>query len=118
MGDKLYSKNYDDQLWINIDIERKSITFEEFMSNFIIYKDSIVTQVIHAEYNNINDVLCITHIDHEFIFYTLAATFNQMYDKLNREKKRNCIDRKFEKLEKIRVFGGVWQKAGWKNISN
>lgn len=65
---KLYSHNYDDQLWIKI--EGNNITFEEFMENFITYGNSIVTQVVHAEYKKDSEGLFITHIDHEFIFYT------------------------------------------------
>lgn len=66
---KLYSNDYEDQLWIIID--DKNITFEEFLNDFIVYGESIVTQVVHAEYIIDDNIIYISHIDHEFIFYTL-----------------------------------------------
>ena len=65
---KLYSTNYNDTLWVKID--SSNITFEELCENKYIYGDSIITQVIHLEYKNIESKLIITHIDHEFVFYS------------------------------------------------
>lgn len=65
---KLYSKSYD-ILWISID--KQNITFEEIVQDFDVYRNSIVTQVVHLEYvTNENSEQIITHIDHEYIFYT------------------------------------------------
>jgi len=65
---KLYSKDYD-TLWITID--KRNITFEEILQDFDVYDDSIVTQIVHLEYEKIeNSEHLITHIDHEYIFYT------------------------------------------------
>ncbi|QPI65532.1 hypothetical protein [Vreelandella venusta] len=65
---KLYSKDYD-TLWIAID--ERNITFEEILQNFDVYDDSIVTQVVHLEYEKSeNSEHVIAHIDHEYIFYT------------------------------------------------
>lgn len=89
---KLYSKNYDNQLWINID--NKNITFEEFLDNFIVYKESIVTQVIHAEYTVTNGGIYITHIDHEFIFYTLEEY----------EKRKSNPNQKGEARTRFKTF--------------
>lgn len=65
---KLYSKNLSDNLWVKID--NQNITFEEFCDDFDIYEDTIATQVIHLEYLKDNNNCYITHLDHEYVFYT------------------------------------------------
>ena len=65
---KLYSKNLSDNLWIKID--NKNITFEELCDDFDIYENTIATQVIHLEYLKDNNDYYITHLDHEYVFYT------------------------------------------------
>jgi hypothetical protein len=68
---KLYSSdNYENQLWINID--GKNITFEEMRKgkDFQTDEENIITPVIHLEYFQENDNYFISHLDHEFIFYT------------------------------------------------
>lgn len=65
---KLYTKKYDN-LWIIIG--KDNITFEEIVQEFDIYQDSIVTQVLHLEYTLEECIAKITHIDHEYIFYTI-----------------------------------------------
>ncbi len=63
---KLYKESsYEDTLWVIIDSQ--NITFEELCNDFHTFEDTIVTQMIHLEYDND----CITHIDHEYIFYSL-----------------------------------------------
>lgn len=64
---KLYSENYEDCMWINIDPE--NITFEELCEDFNTYDDMIVTQVIHLQYECSENACYITHLDHEYIFY-------------------------------------------------
>lgn len=66
---KLYSEKYENCLWINID--SGNITFEELCEDFEIYDDYIITQGIHMEYVvDIGEVF-ITHLDHEYIYYTV-----------------------------------------------
>jgi len=65
---RLYSKDYNDALWIKID--ETDMTFEELCRNEDNYNDSIITQVVHLQYKKDNANIIITHIDHEFIFYT------------------------------------------------
>ena len=65
---KLYSENINDTLWIKID--KQNITFEEICDNFDVYANAIVTQVIHLEYIKEDNEFFITHLDHEYIFYT------------------------------------------------
>jgi hypothetical protein len=67
---QLYSdNNYENKLWINID--GKNITFEEMVEDFETDEENIITQVIHLEYFQENDNYFISHLDHEFIFYTI-----------------------------------------------
>lgn len=65
---KLYSANYDDALWIKID--SLNITFEELYAEVYKFENSIITQVLHLEYQNTDTEVIITHLDHEFVFYS------------------------------------------------
>ena len=65
---KLYSENYEDSLWIrSTDSE---ITFEELCEHESIFNGSTITQVIHLSYLNKGNETFVTHIDHEFVFYS------------------------------------------------
>lgn len=68
---KLYSTVTNNSLWINI--KNGSITFEELLDNFEIEeKEEIIkAQVIHCEYFEDRGKYYISHIDHEYIFYSL-----------------------------------------------
>ncbi|QIL82462.1 hypothetical protein G7047_22895 [Diaphorobacter sp. HDW4A] len=71
---KFYSTDkYENNLWIHHDAEKLSLTFEELMEDFEVAGDDIVTQVIHLEYSSKDDDFFITHLDHEFIIYTLDS---------------------------------------------
>ena len=74
---KLYDHDYN-VLWINVD--KQNITFEEVLQDFEFYDSSIVTQVLHCEYIYENNDLFITHLDHEFIFYTIDEYDNRQTD--------------------------------------
>lgn len=66
---KLYSENFNDTLWIKS--EGKDITFEELCDDFDVTGNSVTTQVIHLQYGMTEGgVYVITHIDHEYIYYT------------------------------------------------
>lgn len=73
---RLYSKEYEDCMWIVID--PPNITFEELCKNFEIYNEMIVTQVIHLQYEKEEDYVYITHLDHEYVFYTIDEYENRM----------------------------------------
>lgn len=75
---KLYSTQYENCLWVVIDPE--NITFEELCEDFQIVEDMIVTQVIHVEYETSGDGAFITHLDHEYIFYTIEEYEKRMHD--------------------------------------
>lgn len=66
---RLYSTEYENCMWVVID--QQNVTFEELCKDFEIYNDMIVTQVIHLQYDKEEDRAYITHLDHEYIFYTI-----------------------------------------------
>lgn len=68
---KLYSTVTNNSLWINI--KNGSITFEELLDDFeVVNKEEFIrTQVIHCEYFEDEEEFYISHIDHEYIFYSL-----------------------------------------------
>lgn len=69
---KFYSTDqYENNLWIRHDVEKQSLTFEEMVVDFEVIGDDVVTQVIHLEYTEHSEEFFITHLDHEFIIYTL-----------------------------------------------
>lgn len=69
---KFYSTdNYENNLWVQHDQRKRSLTFEELMEDFEVAGDDVVTQVIHLEYISENNKFFITHLDHEFIMYTI-----------------------------------------------
>jgi hypothetical protein len=69
---KFYSSDeYENKLWVQHDRKKRSLTFEEFMEDFQVTDDNVVTQVIHLEYTSKNNKFFITHLDHEFIIYTI-----------------------------------------------
>lgn len=75
---KLYCETYEDCLWINI--APCEITFEELCEDFTVYKDMIITQVIHLEYDTRTDATYITHLDHEYIFYDVDEYEKRLTD--------------------------------------
>ncbi|MCM1054649.1 MAG: hypothetical protein NC394_03915 [Bacteroides sp.] len=66
---KLYSEKYENCMWVVIDPQ--NITFEELSEDFDIYDDMIVTQVIHLQYSLEDGNAYITHLDHEYVFYSV-----------------------------------------------
>ena len=80
---KLYSiNNYEDNLWVIIDPE--NITFEKLCDDFDDYNDMIVTQVVHLQYANFDGDIYITHLDHEYIFYSLNE-YTKRLDDINQK---------------------------------
>jgi hypothetical protein len=75
---RLYSEKYDDCLWVEID--ERNITFEELCEDFTTYENVVVTQVIHLEYQCEDQDAYITHLDHEYIFYTLEEYEQRLKD--------------------------------------
>lgn len=88
---KLYDNDYD-TLWVKVD--NFNITFEEILHNYKIHGDSIYTQVIHCQYEEIHGKLFVNHIDHEFIFYSIDEF----------EKRNNDANQKGENKKRIKTF--------------
>lgn len=88
---KFYNLN-GDSLWINI--ENNNITFEELLKNFEIEEEFIITQVLHCEYFEQNNKYYISHLDHEFILYSLEE-----YD-----KRENNIKQKGNSCKRVKTF--------------
>ncbi|KPA87849.1 hypothetical protein PF66_05807 [Pseudomonas asplenii] len=63
-----YGQDSNDKIWCSITAE--SMTFEEIAQVPELLEDCAVTQMIHLEYFVNGDRLCVSHIDHEYIFYT------------------------------------------------
>jgi hypothetical protein len=64
----LSDKNYKNLFFISFSLN--DITFEEIEEQPQNYKGTLVTQVIHLMFSSIHNVNTITHIDHEYVFYT------------------------------------------------
>lgn len=68
---KLYDANsYSDTLLIQH--SATDVTFEELLEEIDIDQDEIVTQVVHLQYKEIEGKEVITHIDHEYVFYSIG----------------------------------------------
>lgn len=92
---KLYSTNINDSLWIAID--DSNITFEELVNDFhITDKNEITTQVVHMEYKVVDNQIVITHIDHEYIYYSFDE-----YEKRTNNFRQKGKARKREKTFKV-----------------
>ncbi|WP_413513798.1 hypothetical protein [Myroides odoratus] len=78
---KLYNESYDN-LWIKID--GNDLTFEEIIQDFKIYEDMVVTQVLHSQFITEGSNFYITHLDHEFIFYTLEEFENRLVNPIQK----------------------------------
>lgn len=64
-------KNYENALWIKHNKLKKHLTFEETCDDFELLNENIVTQLIHLEYFVENNQYYISHLDHEYIIYSL-----------------------------------------------
>lgn len=91
---KLYSIATNNSLWINT--KNGSITFEELLDNFVIEdkEEFIRTQVIHCEYFETKGEFYISHIDHEYIFYSFDEYEERVKD----------IEQKGNTKKKLKTF--------------
>jgi hypothetical protein len=53
--------------------EGNNLTFEELADDINIYEETIITQVVHLQYEVCSDKEYIKHIDHEFVFYDIES---------------------------------------------
>lgn len=108
---KLYSNNYEDCLWIVID--SANITFEELCQDFKVYEDKIVTQVIHLQYTQTAKGTFITHLDHEYIYYTIDE-----FDRRRQtpeQKGTACTRMKTFKIDNSNISFDSSYKVIWKD---
>ena len=90
---------YDDALWIKVDTNPYSMTFEELCADFPILDGNVVTQVVHLEFFMDKGQYFISHLDHEYILYTENAYGCRRYDaKIKGHKKRKTF-----KIDKARI---------------
>lgn len=98
---KLYSTITNNSLWINI--KNKSITFEELLDDFEIEneREFIKTQVIHCEYFEDKEKFYISHIDHEYIFYS----FDEYEERVKDIEQKGNIKKKLKtfKVDNSRI---------------
>ena len=98
---KLYSTVTNNSLWINI--KNGSITFEELLDDFEIEdeREFIKTQVIHCEYFEDKEKFYISHIDHEYIFYS----FDEYEERVKDIEQKGNIKKKLKtfKVDNSRI---------------
>lgn len=96
---KFYSTdNYDNNLWVQHDQRKQSLTFEELLDDFEVTGDDVVTQVVHLEYTSENNKFFITHLDHEFIIYTIDQY---------KERRSNSGVKGYRKVKTFKVDGSM-----------
>lgn len=98
---KLYSTVTNNSLWINI--KNGSITFEELLDDFEVgnKEEFIRTQVVHCEYFEDEEEFYISHIDHEYIFYSL----NEYEERVKNIEQKGNIKKKLKtfKVDNSRI---------------
>ncbi|CAD2246680.1 hypothetical protein [Xanthomonas arboricola] len=62
---------YSDSLWVKMEKQKSSMTFEELCTDFPELDGMVVTQLVHLEFFEEQGQLFIHHLDHEYILYTL-----------------------------------------------
>lgn len=85
---KFYKPGSEDKAWCSI--TENSMTFEEIAHIPELLEDCAVTRMIHLEYFVNDGRFFVSHIDHEFIFYTLEEfdlRANDPYQKGNARKR-------------------------------
>ncbi len=91
---KFIDEKSNDCFWVNVNHPNFDITFEEILYDFDIYDNSVVTQVVHLKYLEKNDNYYISHIDHEYVFYTLdeyTVRLNDIKQKGNAKKRQKTF---------------------------
>lgn len=98
---KLYSEqlySYEDQLWVKC--ENNDFTFEELLSDQA-DADAIKTQMIHLKYSENGEGYSISHLDHEYIFYTRDEYENRKLSM--KQKGQACKRQKTFKIDDSRI---------------
>ncbi|RVU37005.1 hypothetical protein EOE67_11885 [Rheinheimera riviphila] len=81
-----------DRSWYFID--KSNIYLEEIIDDYEVLDDCVVTQLIHVEYYTSDSGIFISHIDHEYIFYS--------YDEF--DKRQKDFSQKGSARKRIKTF--------------
>ncbi|KJK07859.1 hypothetical protein [Pseudomonas tussilaginis] len=92
--------SFGDKLVVIHDSQAKSLIFEELNDEFELVGDSVVTQLVHLEYECVEGGCVMTHIDHEHILYTLDQ-YDQRVSKSDTSVRGNKI--KSFKIDKASI---------------
>ena len=65
------SDSYEDNFWVSVNKNKQSITFEEVCADFAELDERVITRLVHLEFKELAGEWVISHIDHEYILYTL-----------------------------------------------
>ena len=98
---KLYSEHlysYENQLWVKC--ENNDFTFEELLSRQA-DEDTIKTQMVHLQYSKNGDDYFISHLDHEYIFYTRDEYENRKLSM--KQKGQACKRQKTFKIDDSKI---------------
>lgn len=97
---KLYdSQNYSDNLIVHR--TDTGITFEELLDNFDTDGYDVVTNMIHLQFTCEEGQEFLTHIDHEFIFYSI----DEYTDKIKEITKKGTARKRYKtfKIDNARI---------------
>lgn len=97
-----YDENsVDNKLVVKKQIENSkvSLTFETLKNDFISQNEQIITNLIHLEIETIDNEEFITHLDHEFIFYTL----DEYEKKINKHSNKGFKKVKTFKIDNSKI---------------
>ncbi len=75
---KFHEIGYSDQVWVFS--KDNSVVFEEILGDPEIFDDCVVTQMIHLEYELDDGRIKISHIDHEYLFYSYEEYDKRLVD--------------------------------------
>lgn len=77
LAGRFYDNN-NDSAWYYID--NRNIYLEEIPKDLELLDDCVVTQLIHIEYFVRDDKIIMSHVDHEYIFYSYDEFDNRLKD--------------------------------------
>lgn len=93
---KLCDDSYENLLWITVNKKKNSLTFEEILSdNEIEFEgENVITQVVHMVYFIQDNIFFVSHIDHEYILYSIEKF---------EEKKKQTEDIRGRKIKTFKI---------------
>lgn len=92
-------EQYEDALWIKMEKNPSSMTFEELCADFPVLESNVVTQVVHLEFFLDQGQYFINHLDHEYILYS-EEDYNRRRSDASVKGHRKC---KTFKIDNARI---------------